>query len=116
MAVLVNMQSAPFTKGPRAFPVTVPAGIRTLKVTLDRDPSWLDGPVASASIAWSDGSGCAVTLTGGTQFDDPPVPGDPPVVRIKNDFTVTKPPGLTRGTVSLDLAQDVTTALKVESA
>lgn len=109
MGQIVNLASQPYAVGLQSFPVTVPAGVTSLDIVVTR-VGWPSGHVAAASVVWSDGSGCGATFDGGTQLD---FRGNP---RTTAEITISKQPGVTQGTVTVNVLQALTAAITVNSS
>lgn len=109
MAVILNVVSAQYSVGSHDLPISVAANITQLMVTLTRE-SWPAGAIGSAKVTWSDGSFGSASFVGGTRLDKF---GQP---RTFERVSVSKPRGITDGTVSVVVLQTLTTAVLVEAS
>lgn len=100
MAVLVSRNQRSYTPQTVSLPFTVSAGVRMVMVTLTR-PSWPAGVVIRGRVVWANGEETQAEFIG-----DGTLPAK---------VGTGVPTGVTSGTAFVEVLQNVTTAITVES-
>lgn len=105
MTVIFNRTSQTYPAGTVPFPITVADNLTEFTLTLTCD-TWPTAQVGGIAVLWSNGMGAEFTLAGGQKKRDGSA-------ITSFDLRVSKPAGVTSGTVTISLNQPITSAVKL---
>lgn len=103
--IIANIASRSYTPGQTTIPINVSAALTYFTLAFSC-VGWPTGDVVDATILWSNGMGGGVNLDGG-QVDK----HGSPLTSVS--VSVSKPAGITQGTIKANVLQAITTAISV---
>ena len=111
MTVLVDLASQPWAVQTATLNFSVEAGATRIRVTFTRG-DWPEGRVMAAELLWGGVPAGLFTTSGGLVRDKQ---GNPTGGTMQTTYEAAKPPGVTSGTVRVQILQAFTSAILVES-